>query len=300
MKIIIVGDPKRREMDEPLIEEAKSKFDEVVYAPISNIRFDITKSKISGGTSANFEGRDLSEFDYILPIPTPRHSELFYTLLWVMSESRMPFNADCYMTFMNNGLLRNFLMSKGVRMRPFVSVASNVPVGSIKSGLRFPVIVRPPNKRVAVSNAKTLEDVISLYKFGTPILIEKPLKSDMDTWVFVSGNEAVASYKKYQRNGNVIQPSLKGTDLSGIAVKTKNAIGCDYCAIRFLLRKNDWVVDRVTLSPDFAEFQEMTGVNIARHVISGIGENRKPKEKSFMERVEEYLRANFPQIMKGD
>jgi len=304
MKIVILGDPRRREKDEPLVTEARLKFDEVVYAPINQIRFDISKRSSEDGTAVRFNGipESLGDFDCVIPVPTITHSELFYTALWMLNDSgtRIPFDAKQYMMFMNNELLRNFLRSRGIPMRESITITSNMTLDQISDSIEFPVIVRPPKKRVAVNNPTTLKDVVSLYKYGTPIVIERPIKADMDTWMFVVGDEVVASYKKYQKklNGTGAGDVVVGNTLNDLAVSIRKVIGCDYCAIRFLFTDGEWIVDKITLCPDFANFQKMTGVNVARHVISHMTKKITEKEEAWFKKVEKFFRLEIPSIPK--
>ena len=252
MKIAILGDPRRREKDEPLVKEAElnSNFDEVVYAPINQVRFDISKHSSEEGMAVRFNGAgtNLDDFDCVIPVPTITHSELFYTAMWMLNDVCMPFDAEKYMMFMNNELLRNFLRSRKIPIREAITITSNMSLDQINNSIEFPVIVRPPKKRVVVNNPTTLKDVVSLYKYGTPIVIERPIKAEMDTWIFVVGDEVVASYKKYQKKLNRIGSDVVvGSDLNKLAVRIRKEIGCDYCAIRFLFADGEWFVDKITL-----------------------------------------------------
>ena len=204
-----------------------------------------------------------------------------------------------YMMFMNNELLRNFLRSRKIPIREAITITSNMSLDQINNSIEFPVIVRPPKKRVVVNNPTTLKDVVSLYKYGTPIVIERPIKAEMDTWIFVVGDEVVASYKKYQKKLNRIGSDVVvGSDLNKLAVRIRKEIGCDYCAIRFLFADGEWFVDKITLCPDFANFQKMTGVNVARYVISHMARKITEKEKSWFKKVEKFFKLEIPHIPK--
>jgi len=303
MKIAILGDPRRRKKDEPLVKEAElnSNFDEVVYTPINQVRFDISKRSSEEGMAVRFNGvgTNLDDFDCVVPVPTITHSELFYTAMWMLNDVCMPFDAEKYMMFMNNELLRNFLRSRKIPIRESITITSNMSLDQISNSIEFPVIVRPPKKRVVVNNPTTLKDVVSLYKYGTPIVIERPIKADMDTWIFVVGDEVVASYKKYQKKLNGSGSDIVvGSDLNKLAVRIRKEIGCDYCAIRFLFADGEWVVDKITLCPDFVNFQKMTGVNVARYVISHMARKITEKEKAWFKKVEKFFKLEIPHISK--
>jgi len=295
MKIAIIADPNRKSKDEPLIKEAEAKFDVALYAPITQIRFDITKKETGvKGTAVKMNGQEISKFDCVLAVPTITYSELFYTALWMLDDCdcAKPFDANRYLLFMNTELLRNFLRSNGIPVREFITVASNVSLDKVSESIPFPVIARPPNKKVLVTNMQTLKDVISLYKAGTPILIDRPVKSDMNIWTFVVGEEVVAAYREPLKSEQGKKPEsiAADADLKRLAVKIKKKIGCEYCAIRFLHTGGRWIMDRITLSPDFANFQKITGINVASHVISSMLESSEKVKKAWYRRFEYFFK----------
>lgn len=290
MKIAILADPNRKSKDKPVVDEAKEAFGEegVIYAPITQVRFDLSKD-LNNGITVRFNGFDLAEFDAVIPIPTTTHAELFYTALWMLSEQNLPFDAEKYLITMNEEMLFNFLESNGVPVRKYITVASNASLDRVEENIKYPALVRPPRKRVIVTNKRTLKDVISLYKIGTPIKIETPIKAKKNVWVFVLGDEVVASYEKFERTAKTIAID---DELKRLAIKVRRLIGCDYCSMRFLMQGNEWIIDKLTLSPDFSNFQKITGVNIARYVVSRFLEKAKKMEKPWWHtKVEEFFRV---------
>lgn len=295
MKIAIVADPRRKKKDQPLIDEAESKFDEVLYAPITQIRFDILRDSKNDGIRVKFEDQNLSKFDCVLPVPTITHSEIFYTAIWMLDDTFMPFDSKQYMMYMNKELLRNHLRSKGIPIRDSITVASDISVDKILDSVDLPLIVRPPKKRVKVTSKSTLKDVLSLYKYGTPIRIETPIRAERDTWCFVVGDEMIASYVGYQRkkNGKNI-PTSGGSDVEKMAVKIRKELGWDYATIRMLKTKDDWIVDRIVMTPNFNRFQEITGSNIARHIMSRMSDESKRREKMWDKHVKKIFKFKLP------
>lgn len=286
MRIAILADPRRKAKDQPVIDEAKEAFGDeaVVYAPITQIRFDLGKD-----VAIRFNGNDLAELNGVIPIPTITHFELFYTALRMLDSQTMPFDAEKYLRIMNDELLFNFLESNGVHVRKYITVASNASLDRMEENIRYPALVRPPKKRVIVTGKQTLKDVISLYKIGTPIKIETPIKAEKNVWVFVLGDGVVASYEKSRKTR---KPFAVDNELKEIALKTRRLIGCDYCSMRFLMEKNEWILDKVALSPDFSNFQKITGVNIARYIVSMFVEKTRKMEKPWWHTmIEEFFRV---------
>lgn len=285
MKIAILADPNRKAKDQPIIDEAKEAFGEeqVTYVPITRVRFDLSK-----GVTVRFNGADLAEFDGVITIPTITHSELFYTALWMLDGQTMSFDAEKYLLIRNDELLFNLLESNGVHVRKSITVASNASLDKMDENIKYPALVRPPKKRVIVTSKQTLNDVISLYRIGTPIKIETPIKAEKNVWVFVLGNDVVASYEK---SGKATKSFAVDSELKNIALKIRRLIGCDYCSMRFLMEKNEWILDKVALSPNFSNFQKITGVNIARYVVSSfLDKTRKTEKPWWHARIEEVFR----------
>jgi|GEM_PF-2385783 len=296
MKIVILANESRKAKDKTIIDEAKRVFDTVVYAPINKVRFDLTTKKssiislgnVTTGISIKFEGKDISDADYILPIPTIGNWELFYTVLRMLEDRLTPFDANTYMMISNEELLFSFLGSNGVNVRKSLVVASNISMDKINESVGYPVIVRPPRKRVMVTNKQTLKDVLSLYKFGTPICIESPIKSEKNVWVFVLEDDVIATYEKTR---NVSRTMAADADVKKLAIKVRRLAGCDYCAMRFLSEKNEWILDQFTLSPNFSNFQKVTGANIGRYIISNcIRKVRDAEKPSWQKRVSDIFK----------
>jgi glutathione synthase/RimK-type ligase-like ATP-grasp enzyme len=285
MRCAIIGDPNRKAKDQPIIDEVREACGEAVYAPITQVRFEIGHSKKEANVS--FEGKNLAEFDYVIAIPTITHSELFYTAFWILNNKAAPIDAKKYLTTLNEELLLNVLESKGIRVRKHMTVTSNASLDRVDESITYPAIVRPPKKRVIVTNKKTLKDVVSLYKIGTPIMIETPIKSKKIIWVFVLGKEVIASYEKSGKSRKTVSIDNK---LKGIALKVRDIIGCNYCSIKFILKKGNWVLDKVSLSPDFSKLQKITGVNVARHIASFYAGKFRFERTWLHEKIEDIFR----------
>lgn len=284
MKCLIIGDQNRKDKDSPIIEEAERSIEDVEYAPITQIRFDLGSEK---QPKISYDGKDLSEYDCIIVIPTITHSELFYTALWMMNGKAVPINAEKYLMMMNDELLFNFLDSKGINVRNHVTLTSNASLDRVDGNISYPSIVKPPKKRVMVTNKQTLKDIVSLYKIGTPILIEEPIKSKKTVWMFVLGNEIIAAYEKSGKTRKTIAVDEK---LRKTVLKIKQSIGCDYCSIKMIYQKGEWILDKVALSPNFRNFEKVTGVNIARHIISYCKRTHHIEKTWLYEKIEDMFR----------
>lgn len=287
-KIAILANESRKAKDGLIIEECKKVFDEVIYAPINKVRFDIVSERAYDGIRLGYDGNDLSDVDCVLTIPTNNKKELFYSALRMIDGPFMPFDAKTYMLTINEDLLAGFMGSNGIPVRKSLVVASNITMDRINERIKYPVIVRPPEKRVIVTNRHTLKDVLSLYKYGTPIRIETPIKSKKNVWVFVLGDEVIAGYERVKDTAKV---TAVDDDIKRLSIKVRRLVGCDYCALRFLRGSRGWVFDKLTFSPDFANFHKITGINIGRYMASRyINESRRVERPGWHRRIGEILK----------
>jgi hypothetical protein len=280
MKIAIIGSPTRKDNDMPLILEAEKMFDSCAYVPITKVRFDMNR-----GLYVKYDHADLTNFDCVLPIPTFPHRELFYIVIKMLANHVcIPFDAEKYLVTSDSVLLSNYLNSKGIDTRSFFVVSSKSSVPYILKKMSFPLIVRPPNKKVVVHKPDTLKDILSLTKIGTPIRIETPAKAQRIVWSFVLGDDVIGCYEK----GRIFYDIDR--KLRSVSRKVRELVGCEFCALCFFFSNDKWIFNKLTFSPNFAKFQDIKG-NLAAAILSHIKERTtKAAEKPWWHRIFEELR----------
>jgi glutathione synthase/RimK-type ligase-like ATP-grasp enzyme len=256
MRIGIIGDPARRQSDRLVVREAQRLFDEAVYAPVTDIRLEL-----AGQFAIRHDKVDLTAFDYVLPIPTPKHRDIFYAILRMLPEGRAPFRAETYLLTQNHAALFDRLARHDIPTRPFFTLASAEPLAELVRKVKFPIIVRPPYARILAPSPRVLRDVICSSRVGVPIRLESPTRKAV--WMLITEDGPVASYKLSQKRAEQVKPDRKTVH---IAERVRRLIGCDYCALRFV----DHMLDQFTFSPDWLRWQEVTGRNVARHVIRSL------------------------------
>lgn len=280
MKIAVVGDPRREEKDLPLIKEGGGIFDSCLYVPINQVRLDIEES-----FAVMYEDKNLIEFDYVLPIPTLPYREFFYNMVRILSESvHLPCEPEKYLLTFNEFLLFDYLRKNGIPTRDFIVTTSKTPFKEIKKDIQFPVIVQPSYKKVVVTDAHTLRDVISLSKFGSPVKLENLIKPRKNIWVFLTDN-VIACYKKTKGIPKAMKSNGK---LRKISLKIKKLVNCDYCALNFLEYDKKLILNKLTFSPNFSRFQEITKKNISKILLTQIyKELERKEEKKWWQKVYE-------------
>jgi len=280
MKIAVVGDPRREEKDLPLIKEGKKIFDSCLYVPITQVRLDIEEN-----FAVRYKDENLMAFDYVLPIPTLPYREFFYKMVRILSESvHLPCEPEKYLLTFNEFLLFDYLRKKGIPTRDFIVATSKTSFKEIKKDIQFPVIVQPSYKKVVVTDARTLRDVISLSKFGSPIKLENVINPRKNIWVFLA-DDVIACYRKTRDVSKTMKPNGK---LRKISLKIKKLIKCDYCALNFLEYDKKMVLNKLTFSPNFSRFQKITGREISKILLTQISKDLERKEeKKWWQRVYE-------------
>jgi glutathione synthase/RimK-type ligase-like ATP-grasp enzyme len=292
MKIAILGSPERKEKDLPLIREAKEVFETSLYVPIDGVKLGIEEEP-----KAWYKKTDLSEFDCILPIPISKNREFFYTCLRILEENvYLPISSDKFFILWKKPLLLKLFSQNNIEIRRTFVVASDVATGTILEELKLPVIITPPSeKRVLATKKETLKNILSLFKPGYTIVVEKPIKPESVIWTFVVGDEVVASYEKKKSRRRAIK---LGEELENLAVKVRKIISSDFCGINFIKTKSHTIVNNVTLSPNFSLFQEVTGKNISRILLSYLKERVKESKKGLLDRFIDTITEFLKQVSR--
>lgn len=279
MKLVILGSLERKEKDLPIIEEAQKIFDTALYVPVDHV-------KLGAGNDlgAWFKKTDLSNFDAVLPIPTYSNKEFYYTCLRILEKKvYTPIPSDKFFIMWNKPLLLKLFSNNGIKTRKVSIVACEIAANTIINQLKLPVIITPPSrKRVLITNKDTLKSVLSLFKPGYTIIVEKPIKPKSMIWVFVVGDEVVASYEKNRQGRKRI---IIDEDLKKLAIKIRKSISSDFCAINFIKTKSQNIVNEITLSPDFSLYQDVTGKNISRALLTYLESKIKEEKRTILDRI---------------
>jgi hypothetical protein len=284
MKIAIVSGPHRKDKDSPLLKEAGNFFEKVTFVPITQIRVDI-----ADGLHVKFGNTDLSEFGCVMPIPGKTYKEVFYIMMRVLSKSTyIPMHPEKYLFSTDEAALFNYLNRNGINTRELFVVSSQMPMSEVLKRTKFPLTVVEGHKRIVVTTPKTLKDVVSLAKVGTPIVIEPAIYAARSVFVFMVGDNAIASYERKGKQTKVIEVD---DELKEIAVKVRNLIGCDYCSLSFYNSRGKWYLSKFTMSPDFGSIQRITHKDVARALLEHMAEkSRKSIDKRIGDKISRLFR----------
>jgi len=102
----------------------------------------------------------------------------------------------------------------------------------------------------------------------------------------------VASYEKSGEKGR--KPIVLSKDLEEISLKIKELLKTEFCAVSFVEAEKEFIVNNITLSPDFELFKEVTGKNIGgillSHLAMRVYEKRKGLLEKFVDSVKDTIR----------
>lgn len=276
MNLAIITTPDRIEKDRTLFKESLKYSQMVVYTSIDSI-----KLRVGERMEVRYSGYNLSEFDYVLTIPTVEKREFFYILLRMLENSgvMVPISSDKFFIIWNRPLMLKALSKRGIHVRKTFAIAQNIVADTILRDLKLPVVITTTSgKRVYVNKMDVLKDVLSLFRPGHMVVVEKPITPESVIWSFVIGDEIVASY---ERRGEVRRSIVLDKEMEEIAIKVRRIFDADFCVVNFIKMKRGFIVNNVTLTPDFELFYKVTGKNVCSMLASYIME-RVERERSLI------------------
>jgi len=132
--------------------------------------------------------------------------------------------------------------------------------------------------------------VVGLAGRGTPVEIETPVPTEKTIWTFVVGEEVVAGYEKSK---NDVKSTSVDDEIKRLAVSVRSALGCDYCALKFIAdKRGKTILDKITFCPDFGNFQKITSKNVASYIVGHL------KRRLEEEKVEWWVPKPILDVMK--
>lgn len=231
MKVGIIS----RTADKNLIDFLSTKF-ETIFIPIEEIKF-----KIERELEVKFKNLNLLDLDYALILPNGS-KEIFYLLLRAIEKSvSTPIPSENLLILLNKPLLFNFLTKNEIKTKKIFGIAQNVVIQEILERVKLPLILNlPKGKRILVKKRSSLVDILSLFKPGYMITIEKPLKNGFEA--FVAQNFVICIKKDDEKFLKV------GKDIREELIKIKNLLSLDFCTIDFYLTGKNILVENVKIS----------------------------------------------------
>jgi len=276
MALCLLGEEKS-ESNIRLLEEAKSFFDKVYFAPISGVSIGM-KDKFS----IMHKSVDLTTFDAVFPRVPRRLYNYSYQLLSMFPPERfMAIPPVAFLIAAERFFLLTVLKKRGINVLNTKLARSPEAAYRLLDEVEFPVIIRVPGQKTGVvankaSEAKTIIGAIS--SLDHPVLLEEPVKNVAS--LYITEPEVLASVRKVSKEVDLIfgqgemkkfKPDMETQD---IALETARAMDSSVMRVDISLNGSPKVVN-IELNPELTKPSGVSGVNIPRVIMKTVHENYK-------------------------
>jgi len=296
MKGCLLGPKNLTQNEILLLEEGKKVFEEFSYVPITSLTLEDGK--------VLFNGRDLSEFDFVLPRIPRTYVYFGYCVLSLLEkEVYLPIKPQAL--FLSHHKFLTLLASKEIVKVPktFLTNSEEIIKKKFKK-LKFPLVFKliygSLGKGVMFADseesARSLVDMLK--RFQEPIFMEEYVENPgEDLRVVVIGNEVFAMKriaKAGERRANIaISGKAKKVELNEkekeLALKLAEKLGMKICGLDFIQKDGELYLIEANVNVHFLGITRATKVNIAAKMINFIKEEVKTR-KSFLERLMKWLK----------
>ncbi len=273
MRLAIIGDPDRFEMDKCLLEKTKKVYKAAFYIPITEIMIETGE-----GSHLWHRGKDIAEFESVLPIPTIEKKDLFAALIEVLAHKKiyLPYTFETLSIIKWRALSLSILRLAGFKVPDMYFMLSSKMVDNILDKVTFPLDVMLGNDVVVVDNESELKKVLKVKK-GHGVYIREHMKGEVIECL-VAGDDLVAAVSK---NGKKMEKAIAGSERKKIAIDVIKELGSVYGSVTF---KGDKIIS-ISLSPNFEEISKATAKDVATSLLEHLAKNIEPKQESVLTRI---------------
>lgn len=283
MKIAILG-PREKLMgysSKRLIEEAKKQFKTVDVVPAINVAL-----KIGDELDALYEGKSLSEFDYILPRIDSKRARVGYPVVRFLDymNVRKPYFAETILIAHNKFMTLERLVRNNIRVPKTYLTASKKTAKKIVDDEGLPIMLKllsgfggmgvmyMESKEAIQSAIATMETL------KQEICLEDYIKNPGEDFRgIVAGDEIISSFKRVAPKGSKRANVKIGgkavnfklpEEMQEIALKSAKAVGAKVCAVDMLTDKSEkpYVIE-VNINPGLKGMEKATNINVAHRII---------------------------------
>ncbi len=277
--LLIIGSKTYKESTvNSLIEEAKIKFNSVLFVTIDKIQIQTNEGKIG----LFYKGKNLISFDAIYPRLSSRDFLLAEPVLKIIdsSEAYCPVNLNSYQITNHKFFTAQKLSKNGISGVTSTLFISPKHADSAVEETGYPVVMKLisgfAGKGVVLINTKEQMDSIleTVHLFEEFISTQKFIKGqNHDVRCYVIGDYVIAvrrNCKKGDWRANIsrggqaqlINPS---PEMINIARKSANLLKMDFCSVDLMEYKKKWVVIEVNFMP--GPFKKFLGTMIIQQWI---------------------------------
>ncbi|MAH42300.1 hypothetical protein CL614_01050 [archaeon] len=273
MRLAIIGDPDRFEKDKCILEKAKEIYKTAFYVPITEIMIETGE-----GSKLLHRGKDISEFDSVLPIPTGEKKDLFAAVIEVLANKKiyLPYTFETLSIMKWRALSLSILRLGGFDVPDMYFMLSSNMVDALKDKIDYPADVFMGGDSITVDNEKELKMILKVKKGPGVYILEQIEGKRIEC--LVAGDEFVASVEK---TGKKMTKVVAGKEKQKIAIEVIKELGSVYGSVTF---KGDKIIG-VSLSPDFGAIGKAAAKDISGDLLEHLAKNIHPKQESVFTRV---------------
>lgn len=283
LKILLITPQKYAETTKLLIDEALKIFD-VTVAPIDDIIISIDNRRLK----LEYEGKDITKVDYILPKIDSKRATYGFEIINALDAFPVPkpYHAATILIAHDKFLTSIVLAQSKIPVPKTYIVKTQKAVESILPKIKYPVMAKLKGGSggqgiMYVENKKSMESIISSMEvLKQEILIQEFIENPgEDIRVLVAGDTIIGSMKRIAKEGEKrANVKVGGTpakytatdEIKELAIKTAKAVGSDICAVDFIESDNGPVVIEVNINPGIVGLMDATNLNIAKRIIDYI------------------------------
>ena len=265
-----------------LFEEAWNSNIQIMFMEIP--KFEIVTAQLNQN-GIQYEGSSVELPDVVIPrlgakidyfgMAVVRHLERSNTIVLNTSDS-IEISKDKLFTMQH-------LSSFGFPIPKTMPVKFPMDVEAIGKQFSFPMILKKSSgsqgKGVMLINDKTqLSDLSDMISPDKPMIFQEFIteSTGTDIRVIVIGGKAVGAmmrkakegFKANFHQGGNVEKIVLTQQLEWLAVETAKLCGLDIAGVDILIAKDSYKICEINSSPGFQGFEQATGINVARAILS--------------------------------
>jgi len=288
--LLIIGSKTYKESTiNSMLEEARQKFDKVLFVTIDKIQIQTSQ----GRAGLFYKGKNLLEYDAIYPRISSKDFLLGEAVMKAISSTNAycPVNLEAYQITNHKFFTAQKLSTKaipGVTSTLFISPRyADYAIEETGYPFVMKLISGFAGKGVVLVNSKEqMESILdAVHLFEEFISTQKFIKGkDSDVRCYVVGEYVIAVKRKCKKGDWRANISRGGTaqlinptpEMLAIAKGAAKTLGMDMCAVDLMEYKNKWVVIEVNFMP--GPFKKYLGTTVIHEWIRLLAEKADAKK----------------------
>ncbi len=279
-KLLMITPRKYAKTTEMIIEEAGQLFD-LIVAPIDDIIISIDNKRLN----LEYEGRDITKVDYVLPKIDSKRAVYGFEIINAFDAFPVPkpYHAATILVAHDKFLTSIVLAHSNIPVPKTYIVKTKKAFESIRSNIKYPLMAKLKGGSggqgiMYVENKESMESIISSMEvLKEEILIQEFIENPgEDIRVLVAGDTVIGSMKRIAKEGEK-RANVKagGTpakytateEIKDISIRAAKAVGANICAVDLIESSKGPVVIEVNINPGLVGLTAATNFNIAKRIV---------------------------------